>query len=420
MAERKGFDTSSSQEFSLNLDIENTEEIDSSELDSFLSDADPTQITPVNPEKEESPKASEKKESKPKVPVRLPVQEEEDIMDEDSFLNEDEEEEEPKKKEKETPKAEEKPATEEEEETSQEEEYNPFTEFSKELYSLGLLSKDENGEEPEITTGEQLAAAMQEEKLQGAQQILNYHLSKHGEKHRDFLVAVFNGVDPEEYFATFSKIESFEGLDLTKEENQKAVFREFYRRQGLKSEKIEKLLQKSVEDGDLEEFSNDYHQIIVDKDKIALDELKTKRQQEQAQKDHQDKLYDNSIRTILGKKLQEKEFDGIPVNNDVANNAYDFLYSKKYQLDSGELITEFDKYILELKRPENHELRVKIALLALNNFDLGVVKPSIISKETDELFASIQRKNKKSSTTPVKPAVPKSTPTKRFNFEYPQ
>ena len=418
MAERRGFDTSASQEFSLNLGIENTEEIDSSELDSFLSDADPKEIIPVTPEKEETPEVPEKKEAKPKPSVKkAPVQEEEEIMDENSFLDEEEEEE---NKEEETSESEDEEKDEVEPSKEEEDQYNPFAEFGKELYSLGVLTKGENGEEIAIETGDQLLEAIQEEKLQGAQQILNYHLSKHGEKHRDFLLAVFNGVDPEEYFASYSKIESFEGIDLTKEDNQKAVFREFFRRQGLKSEKIEKLLQKSIEDGDLEEFSTDYHQIIVDKDKESLDALKTKKQQEQLQKEQKEKVYENSIRTILQKKLQEKEFDGIPVSTDTANTAYDFLYTKKYQLDSGELITEFDRFFLELKNPQNHELRVKIALLALNNFDLNVVKPSIISKETDALFASIQRKNKKSTTTPVKTTPTKVSTTKKFKFDYQQ
>lgn len=414
MAERRGFETTN--ELPLNLGIEETELIDSSDLDSFLSDADPKEVTPVNLEKEESPKASEKKESpKVKSTKQSPVEEEEEV-DVDSFLDDEEvEEEEEKPKEKKSKEEEKKDP---EEPVPTEDEYNPFSEFGKELYSLGVLAKGENGEEPEILTGEQLLEAIQEEKRSGAYQVLDSYLGRFGEKHKNFVLAVLEGVDPEEYFSAYSKIEAFSNLDITVEDNQKAIFREFYKGQGLKSEKIEKLLQKSIEDGDLKEDATDYHQILVNKESKSLEDIKVKKAQELGQKEQQKRDYESSIRTILTNKIKEKEFDGIPVNNDVANNAYDYLYTEKYQLPSGELLTEFDRFFLDLKRPQNHEMRVKVALLALNNFNLSVVKPSIITKETNELFANLQKKSKKSSPTTTKQTA--STPTKKFQFNYPQ
>jgi|SRR5882757_1402726 len=414
MAERRGFETTN--ELPLNLGIEETELIDSSDLDSFLSDADPKEVTPVNLEKEESPKASEKKESpKVKSMKQSPIEEEEEV-DVDSFLDDEEvEEEEEKPKEKKSKEEEKKDP---EETPTTEDEYNPFSEFGKELYSLGVLAKGENGEEPEILTGEQLLEAIQEEKRSGAYQVLDSYLGRFGEKHKNFVLAVLEGVAPEEYFSAYSKIEAFSNLDITVEDNQKAIFREFYKGQGLKSEKIEKLLQKSIEDGDLKEDATDYHQILVDKESKSLEDIKAKKAQELGQKEQQKRVYENSIRTILTNKIKEKEFDGIPVNNDVANNAYDYLYTEKYQLPSGELLTEFDRFFLDLKRPENHEMRVKVALLALNNFNLSVVKPSIITKETNELFANLQKKSKKSQSPATKQTA--STPTKKFQFTHPE
>ena len=43
----------------------------------------------------------------------------------------------------------------------------------------------------------------------------------------------------------------------------------------------------------------------------------------------------------------------------MANELHDFLLVDKYKTPSGETLTDFDRTILDLKRPENHSKKVK-------------------------------------------------------------
>ena len=73
-------------------------------------------------------------------------------------------------------------------------------------------------------------------------------------------------------------------------------------------------------------------------------------------------------------KVKEKEFDGIPINSNLANELQDFLLVDKWKTPSGETLTDFDRSILDLKRPENHELKVKVGLLFIRTcFYLHVI-----------------------------------------------
>jgi len=77
------------------------------------------------------------------------------------------------------------------------------------------------------------------------------------------------------------------------------------------------------------------------------------------------------------------------------------------------MLTEFDKTILELKRPENHEMKVKVALLLKileKDPTLSTIQKSGITKKSNELFGEVARQASKSS---IKSS--KSTPTSWFS-----
>jgi len=75
-------------------------------------------------------------------------------------------------------------------------------------------------------------------------------------------------------------------------------------------------------------------------------------------------------------------------------------------------LTEFDKAILELKRPENHEKKVKIALLMKmleKDPTLSTIQKTAITKKTDQLFGDVVRQTtKKAPTNSAQKPQPKS------------
>jgi hypothetical protein len=99
--------------------------------------------------------------------------------------------------------------------------------------------------------------------------------------------------------------------------------------------------------------------------------------------------------------VKAKEIDGIPINPKLAGELQDFLLVDKYKTNSGETLTDFDKTILELKRPENHATKVKVALLLKileKDPTLSTIQKTGISKKSNELFGEVARQVSKSST----------------------
>lgn len=78
---------------------------------------------------------------------------------------------------------------------------------------------------------------------------------------------------------------------------------------------------------------------------------------------------------------------------------FDYLYTKKWKTPSGELLTDWDKFVLETKNPENIAKRVKMALLALNDFDFSSIKKTAITGKSSELFSKLAIKDAKQSNT---------------------
>ena len=104
-------------------------------------------------------------------------------------------------------------------------------------------------------------------------------------------------------------------------------------------------------------------------------------------------------------KLKEKEFDGIPINPNLANELQDFLLVDKWKTPSGDTLTDFDRSILDLKRPENHELKVKVGLLLKvleKDPTLSTIQRAGVTKKSNQLFGEVARQVSKAKTVASK------------------
>jgi hypothetical protein len=116
-------------------------------------------------------------------------------------------------------------------------------------------------------------------------------------------------------------------------------------------------------------------------------------------------MYIDNVQTILQDKVKAKEFDGIPINPKLANELQDFLLVDKWKTPSGETLTDFDRAILDLKRPENHEQKVKLGLLMKileKDPTLSTIQKTGVTKKSNQLFGEVARqvtKAKSSSST---------------------
>ena len=378
-----------------NFSIESAMELGSKDLleglvDSGTASGAPEEIEEIK--EEQSPKKEAPKKEAPKKESTKNEEEEETPSLLDGLLADEEEEEETPKKQ--APKQ-------EVQEQKDEEEINTYASLAKDLAKLGVFSVEEE-EELNINTPEEFLERFNQEKQKGAIEVVNNFIGQFGEDYQKAFDAIFvKGVDPKEYFQTFNNIQSFSDLDLSKESNQEAVVRKALENQGFESEDIETEIERIKNYGDLEAVAQKHHKVLVKKEQASLQELESKKEQELAQKAAQKQQYYQNVNAVLQEKLKTKEFDGIPLTPKVAAEIQDYLLQDKYKLPTGELLTEFDKDILELKNPQNHPAKVKLALLMkLMKEDptLSTIQKKGVTKQSNQLFSELARQ-----TTKAKP-----------------
>jgi len=312
--------------------------------------------------------------------------------------DDDEEEEEEVEKEVKSAKATE---TTEEDVEDGEEETSRFGALANDLFKLGVFSKDDDEEDVQISTPEEFLERFTAEKKKGAIEIVQNFIGQFGEDYQDAFDAIFvKGVNPKEYFSVYNNIDNFSELDLSKEENQVAVLRQELTDQGFDSEDIDTEIERLKNYGDLETVSQKHHKVLVKKEAAKLQQLEQQREQQLQKQTAIRNQYINNVQTILQEKVKTKEFDGIPLNPKIANELQDYLLAEKYQTPSGEKLTEFDRQILELKRPENHALKVKVGLLMkLLETDptLSTIQKRGVTSKSNELFSEVARQTTKAA-----------------------
>lgn len=276
-----------------------------------------------------------------------------------------------------------------------EDDENTYSILSKDLLKLGVFTQEE-GEDIDVKTPEEFLERFRDEQKRGAIDILDNFLSKFGEDYRRMFDAVFvKGVNPNEYLSSFTKINSVKDLNLEEENNQIKVLREYYRTLKMDEDQITARITKLKDYNDLADEAKMYHKILLERESASEQELVSKKEKEIESRRQAEQSTMQSYAEILNDKLKSKEFDGIPLTQKEAQEVFNYLSNKPYKLENGDLLSEFDKDILELNRPANHELKIKMALLLKNKLDLSGIKKTAASKKTDELFnLNIKKDNK--------------------------
>ena len=292
--------------------------------------------------------------------------------------------------------------TEDDEEIEGDEPASPFTSLSKDLFKLGVFTNDEDEEDVAISTPEEFLERFQAEKKKGAIEVVNNFIGQFGEDYQQAFDAIFvKGVDPKEYFGTFNNIKSFAEMDLADEANQIAVIKQALNDQGFDPEDVTTEVERLKNYGDLETVATKHHKVLVKKEAAKLQEMEQENERRLQQQAAVKQQYFQNVQSVLQEKLKTKEFDGIPLNPKLAGELQDFLLVDKYKTASGETLTDFDRTILELKRPENHATKVKIGLLLKileKDPTLSTIQKTGITKKSNELFGEVARQVSKSST----------------------
>ena len=270
-----------------------------------------------------------------------------------------------------------------------------FTALANDLYKLGVFTSDDDEDQQPISTAEEFLERFNEEKKKGAIETVNNFIGQFGEDYQEAFEAIFvKGVNPKEYFGTYNEIVSFAEMDLSDEGNQTRVIKQALADQGFDAEDIETEVERLKNYGDLENVAAKHHKVLVKKEAAKLQQMEAKAEQELQQKAAIRNQYINNVQSILQEKVKSKEFDGIPINPKLATELQDFLLVDKWKTPSGETLTDFDRAILDMKRPENHAMKVKLGLLMKmleKDPTLSTIQKTGVTKKSNELFGEVAR-----------------------------
>ena len=290
---------------------------------------------------------------------------------------------------------------EEEDDDNESNEGTQFTALANDLYKLGVFT-DEDGDQEPVTTAEDFLERFNAEKKKGAAEIVESFIGQFGEDYQEAFDAIFvKGVNPKDYFGTYNQVVNFAELDLSDEGNQVRIMKQALANQGFDSEDIETEVERLKNYGDLESVATKHHKVLVKKEAAKLQQMEAKAEQELQQKQAVKNQYINNVQSILQDKIKNKEFDGIPINPKLATELQDFLLVDKWKTPSGETLTDFDRAILDMKRPENHEMKVKLGLLMKmleKDPTLSTIQRTGVTKKSNQLFGEVARQVTKAKT----------------------
>ena len=277
-----------------------------------------------------------------------------------------------------------------------------FTALANDLYKLGVFTAEDDEDQQPISTAEEFLERFNEEKKKGAIETVNNFIGQFGEDYQEAFEAIFvKGVNPKDYFGVYNQVVSFAEMDLSSEDNQVKVVRQALLDQGFEADDVESEIERFKNYGDLENVATKHHKVLVKKEASKLQQMESKAEQELQQKQAIRNQYISNVQTILQDKVKAKEFDGIPINPKLASELQDFLLVDKWKTASGENLTDFDRVILDMKRPENHAMKVKVGLLLKmleKDPTLSTIQKTGVTKKSNQLFGEVARQVEKAKT----------------------
>jgi hypothetical protein len=339
--------------------------------------------------------------AKPAVKKPVVQKEEEDqpetldkkiTLTDDDIFGEDDEDEEKVEEEKETEDEEEK-----EEEKVEDEDESVYSSVAKDFLAQGIWSKDED-EEIEINTPEEFRERALLEGKKTASFMIDSFLTQKGPEYKEAFDAIFvKGINPREFYSSKIQIDDYKTLDLTDDSVQERIVKSFLQEQGLDAEDVEAEVSKLKNYQELEETAKRYHKVGLKKQEQAQSQKLEKAAQEAAKIKEQKDQYNNNVFTILSDKLKSKDFDGIPISKDFAQDTLEFLTTEKFKAPDGKMLTSWDKLTIDLKKPENYQKLIKVAMLALmvdKDPSLSVLKRKLNTQRVDTKFEHLNKHSK--------------------------
>jgi hypothetical protein len=339
------------------------------------------------PEKKEAPKEEKKKEEE-KLPAPTLEEEQEEFFGKEEDAPED-------KKTPET-KSSEKP---------KDEEVNQFETLSKSLYEIGVFEGETNEDGTPVQTvaktPEEFKELWEDQKAKALDSSLySYLMNKHGQEGIDVFKAIFqDGINPREYFQTYTEIEDLSALDVENEAHQEQIVKQSLREDGWAEDKILTKIAKLKDRAELQEEAEMRLPKMVESKQQAILNKQQAIQKEAQQKEANEIQYKSSLNKALSEAIKAQELNGISITQEKAQKVFSYMNDKKYENKStGQKYTQYEVDMMELKKPDNIKTNITNAILMMDKHDFSSIQKKAISKETNTLFKEFAQRKSKAST----------------------
>jgi hypothetical protein len=194
---------------------------------------------------------------------------------------------------------------------------------------------------------------------------------------------------------------SLEDIDIKDEEHQEYVMKNILKKKGHSNEYIENQIEFFKDKGVLEKMAEEEY----NKEMSAIEEQKLALKTATDQRIKDNKIKYQEARKSVSAFLKENDsINGIPIDPKIKNVLPDYVLTKKYKMQNGSEISEFQKDIYEALNNEKVVLQLALLLKKRDkdgNFDFTGVKNVARTEVTKEIKEEIQRskKNLKSAST---------------------
>lgn len=260
-------------------------------------------------------------------------------------------------------------------------------------YDLGIFT-GERDENEVIKTDEQLLAKFEEEKRKGANEYLHDFLSRKGQSYYEAFQKIFvEGVDPKVYYTAQTPLEDLSNLDLEKEENQIKVVKKYYTDVlGYAPDVADRRIKTIQDAGDLEPEVSFAFDKIQAQTKQKIEEEAQKAALEERRKLANQQEYENQVRLSLQEDVKDNTFSGFKVDQKILSSTYQNLVAPAWQLPTGEKISDFKKFLIDLEKPQNAKIAILIDILRQNNFDLSSIQQKKENAQKSKIFDALVTK----------------------------
>lgn len=229
------------------------------------------------------------------------------------------------------------------------------------LVTNGIWSDFDGREDLEMTQ-EVYAELAAKQNQHSALEIVNELIDSTGDYGKAIINHIKSGGNPDEIIDLFKEQKQLESIDTSTDKGKQEKIEKYYKEVlGWKSEKVEKVIKRLVEDNDIDSEFNDVEELYNKhyQEKLAETQQETIRRQEENKK--RQEAFVNNIKSSLQEDTSLSEKD----RKVIASSILDF----KHKLDNGQKVNDFYLKFAEIQSDPKEYIKLVRFVMDRDNYE---------------------------------------------------